>query len=93
MECILVNCEGIFLEICFQHLLSPGDNINTYCKFKDNEVSMMNVRDIFLVTLLFCLLKQSFIMGSETASETIFGLGVIIGSFTGTCNYSAVHHI
>lgn len=53
VEYILVNCEGIFLEICFRHLLSPDDSINTYYKFKDNEISMKNVRNIFLITSVF----------------------------------------
>jgi len=52
-ENILINCEGIFLGIFFQYLLSFGDNISMYCKFKDNAISIMKVQDIFLITSHF----------------------------------------
>lgn len=53
VEYILINREGIFLGIIFQHLISCGDNINIYRKIKDNAISIMKVWDIFLITSRF----------------------------------------
>lgn len=90
VEYVLVNCEGIFSGICFQHLLSSGDNINTYCKFKDKAISIMDVRDIFLITSIFSSIVLSWDLKLQVKLFLEL-LGVIIRSFTGTCNYSAVH--
>lgn len=90
VEYALVNCEGIFSETCFQHLLRSGDNVNTYCKFKDKAISIMNVRDIFVITSIFWSRVLSWDLKLQVKLFLEL-LGVIIRSFTGTCNYSAVH--